>query len=404
MLNLSYNLQPDLPTNLLQAFLKHRQALTTRNQGWYDLPETAPIQEILEFAAAVKDKYEHIVVLGIGGSALGAIMLRDALKSISYHKLHVLDNIDPALIYELEQAIDISNTLFLVVTKSGSTPETIGQFHYFRNKPEVTANQFVFITSNLEGLNQGYKTFKIPDNVGGRFSVLTPVGLLPAALMGLDVEQLLAGAAGVRDQFFAETSENHPAYEFALTQYLLAEQQNVNMTVMMPYSSKLHTFADWYRQLLAESIGKAVNRDGKTVNVGITPIKALGITDQHSQSQLYTEGPKDKLILTIKVGEHHAEEAQQKIATDSAEFSYLNEITFKQLIDAEHQATIAALTKYKAPNATLAIPKVDEHTIGQLIMFFQLSVAMLGELYNIDAFNQPGVELGKRLTKEYLQK
>jgi len=389
---------------------QYRDQLLNRSQGWLDLPETAPTSQILTYAESVKGQFEHLVVLGIGGSALGVNALFKALKHYywnnlssdqrqGYPQLHVLDNIDPAVINDIQDVIDPAKTLFIVITKSGSTPETISQYLYFRKL--APKENFVFITDPKKGLlrqiatEQGIPTFDIPENVGGRFSVLTPVGLLPAALLGIDITNLLKGAGEIRDNFLSQEFATNPAYQLAVLQYELNTKHNININVLMPYSSPLFTIADWYRQLLAESIGK----DG----VGITPINALGVTDQHSQIQLYNEGPKDKLIMLIKTLKNSETDNQHVINAEGLpDFAYLNGVTFKKLLDTELTATTQALTKYKTANIQIQIPEISPHTIGQLFMLFELATGLLGELFQIDAFNQPGVELGKVLTKEKL--
>lgn len=408
----------NLPTyskDQAQDFSTKKLALISRDQGWLNLHEHVDIEGIKQFSESVKNKFERIVILGIGGSALGITALLKSLKPYYWNELtseqrknsptiHILDNIDPDLIADFEASFNLSKALFIVITKSGTTPETLSQYYYFQKK--YSKDQFVFITDPEVGLlreiatKENIPAFDVPPKIGGRFSVLTAVGLLPAALLGIDIEKLLKGAEQLKEQFFSSTT--HAAYDLAFYQHQLYTTQNVNMTVLMPYSNKLFTIADWYRQLLAESIGKEVNRAGEQVNVGITPINALGVTDQHSQSQLYTEGPKDKLILTIKVENQQADSSKIEVTTSG--FEFLNNVTFKQLLDTEHQATLDALTNYKTPNATLTIPEISEETIGELIMFFQLSVGLLGEFFNINAFDQPGVELSKKLTKEYLLK
>lgn len=406
-----------------------KKTLAANDQGWLDLPETTNTDEIKKFANSVKGKYEHIVVLAIGGSSLGPIALKETLLPLYWNELsskarknvptlHIIDNIDPALINTVEQVTDINKTLFIVITKSGRTPETISEYLYFRNQveskigPEAVSEHFVFITDPENGLlrkvanKENITTFPIPQSVGGRFSVLTPVGLLPAALMGINIEALLNGAKQVREQFLQESASDNQPYIFAKLQKDLNETHNVNMTALMPYSNRLFKIADWYRQLLAESIGKEVDLDGKKVNTGITPINALGATDQHSQVQLYNEGPKDKLFVIMETEISHSPEIDdsQQITSDRTDdFKYLNKVTFKKLIEVEREATQEALTKYKAPIVSLKIPEINAQEIGGIFMFFEISTGILGELFNIDTYNQPGVELGKVLTKQKLQ-
>lgn len=364
--------------------------IEARDQGFYKIVDDS-VDEILDFATSVEGKYEDIVVLGIGGSSLGSISLRQALTHLHEAiELHVLDNIDPQYMAQLSDVLDYEKTLFIVISKSGGTPETLSQYFYFREK----CDNFVFITGPTgllreTGEKEGIKMFEVPENVGGRFSVLTVVGLLPAALIGIDIKELLKGAQEMRDKFLSEDLEENMCYQIAQMQHEHGKE-NRNMTVLMPYSQRLIRFADWYRQLLAESIGKSPD-------VGLTPINALGVTDQHSQSQLYMEGPDDKFFILIKV-----ENLGPEVMIPGSEVDYLEGVSFNKLMHTEQKGTTDALTHNKKPNVTLNVPKVDEHNLGALFMLFEGATAFLGEFYGINAFDQPGVELSKKFTKELL--
>lgn len=386
----------------LKEFLKK---IHSKNQGFYSVPkDSETIKNINEFASEVKGKYENIVVLGIGGSALGTICLKQALTHSfkdPLPALFVIDNIDPVLINELEDVITLEKTLFIVVSKSGETMETMSQYYYFREKTDKKnldpKNHFVFITSPSKGSlreiadQDKIQTFGIPENVGGRFSVLTPAGLLPTKLAGIDIEEIMEGAKDMCDKFLSEDHEENLPFQLAAIQYAL-EREGKNIHVLMPYSQKLIGFTDWYKQLLAESIGKKNNNEGKTVHVGITPVNAIGATDQHSQLQLYAEGPEDKLIMFLEVKNKGPE-----IKIPSYEN---NSLTFNKLIQAEKEATEESLTKNNRPNLTIKIDSVSERALGELFMLFEGATAFLGEFYNINAFDQPGVELSKKLTIE----
>ncbi len=379
---------------LISNYLKKIHA---HKQGFYEiLDDTEIINKINRFAKSIKGKYKHVVVLGIGGSALGAICLKQSLTHVfhgSIPQLYVIDNIDPILIKELEDVIDLNKTLFIVITKSGTTTETMSQYLYFRHATEShkldPKKHFIFITDPQNGTlrqiadEEKFHSFTIPPNVGGRFSVLTAVGLLPAALMGINIKKILAGARMIREKFRNPNPAKNLPFQLAATQYQLAKKGKT-INVLMPYSQKLISLADWYRQLLAESIGK-------TVNVGITPINALGVTDQHSQLQLYNDGPNDKLIMFIEVENHGP-----KITIPSKNY------TFNELVHAEKKATEDSLTKSKRANITIKIDKVNEENLGKLFMLFESSIAFLGEFFEINAFDQPGVELSKKLIKKYL--
>jgi glucose-6-phosphate isomerase len=406
----SHGLSEDEFSELKGNISKYIDRIENRGQGFYKLPDDLEAaKEIENYAKKVDKKYSDIVVIGIGGSALGTICLQKSLKHLFENeliarknpRLHVLDNIDPRIIDDLEDIIDYKDTLFIVVSKSGTTPETVSLYLHFREifkKARLDlSDHFVFITGEKgflreQSLEHNIKTFKIPDNVGGRFSVLTAVGLLPAKLIGIDIHGLLEGAGKMRKFFMSKDLNENLPYKIALMQYLLSKKGKI-INVMMPYSQKLLYFSDWYRQLLAESIGKKED-------VGLTPVKALGVTDQHSQSQLYNDGPNDKFLIFINVEDPGPEITIPE--DDSIE--YLKDITFGRLLHTEMEGTIQSLTKNNRPNITISIPRVDAHYLGQLFMLFEAATAFLGEFYEINAFNQPGVELSKKITKELLAK
>lgn len=390
------------------------QSIEKKNQGFYKvIDDESVVAEIEAYAAAQAGKWNDIVVLGIGGSALGTICLQETLTHL-YKKgtpqLHVLDNIDPIMMQEILDVISLEKTLVVVVSKSGTTPEVLSQFLYmqqmFEEKQLPLSEHFVFVTDPEKGFlvdvakERGVTTFSIPPSVGGRFSVQTPVGLLPAALIGIDIRALLAGAREMRDLFLSTRGEENLPFQIATIQFLLYNKGKV-MNVMMPYAQKLTRFADWYRQLLAESIGKAANMAGKKVNVGITPIKALGATDQHSQSQLYNEGPHDKFFFFLRV-KNFGTTVDIPSLYDDERTTFLKGASFNELIDTELQATAQSYTNNDRPNVTVEVETVDAHHLGQLFLLFEGATAFLGEYFQINAFDQPGVEEAKILTKEFL--
>ncbi len=386
--------------------------------GFMKLPyeQNEIIKEIVDLAEGYKGKYDNFVVLGIGGSALGNIALQTALndpyhnyKGADYPRLFVPDNVDPARFKSLLEILDLDKTMFNVISKSGGTAETMSQYLIARQAvakevgEDKLKEHFIATTSQDSGYlieiarREGYKTFFIPENVGGRFSVLTPVGLVSAAFCGIDIEELLAGAAYMDDICNTDALWENPAYLNGVLQYL-AYEKGKPLSVMMPYVHALKDVADWYRQLWAESLGKEVDREGNIVNVGPTPIKAMGATDQHSQVQLYMEGPYDKVITFLEVQEYGAEIEIPKLYDDIHGVSYLGGHSLTELIKTEKNATELALTERGRLNETVVLPEVNEFTMGQLIFMLELQTALVGELFNIDAFNQPGVELGKHYT------
>ena len=405
-------------TNLIHEKIKEDRA--NREMGFMDLPAQSEklITEIEEEVEKRKG-YENFVVIGIGGSALGNIALQTALNKPYYNfdskkrdgspRLFVPDNVDPVRLQSLLDSLDLEKTLFNVITKSGSTAETMSQYLIAREAvakevgEDKLAEHFIATTSKDSGYlriiaeRENYKTFHIPDNVGGRFSVLTPVGLISAAFCGIDIRELLKGAAAMAERCSTSDLKENPAYLNGLLNYL-AYNQGKTISVMMPYAHQLKDMADWYRQLWAESLGKEVNRSNRRINVGPTPVKALGATDQHSQAQLYMEGPYDKLITFIEVANFEDEVEIPALYDDIEGVNYLGGHTLNELIKTEKKATELALTERNRLNETIILPEINENTIGQLIYMLELQTAFTGELFDINAFNQPGVELGKQYT------
>ncbi|NLT18105.1 MAG: Glucose-6-phosphate isomerase [Firmicutes bacterium ADurb.Bin080] len=387
--------------------------------GWVDLPynQNLVIKDILLTAKTVR-KAEFFVVLGIGGSALGPMALFQALCHIRYNdlkrskrrgpKFFVEDNIDPERMQSLLDVLDLDRTVFNVVTKSGSTSETMSQFliisDILKNKyGDDYRNHIIATTDEVNGnlikiaKAEGFKCFYIPAGVGGRFSVISPVGLFPAAVLGINIKLLLKGCADMDKMCRKNSFESNPAL-IAATLQILAMKKGKNISVMMPYADSLKLMADWYCQLWGESLGKEKDFSGEKVNVGQTPVKALGVTDQHSQVQLYTEGPFDKVVTFLTVDKYRATVIIPGGFQDFSSISFLSGHTLNELITAEMVATEYALTKNERMNCKISIPYVDEYYVGQLMMFFMLQTAYCGYLLNIDAFNQPGVEEGKNAT------
>lgn len=400
------------------------QGLESRRKAgelpFYNLPvERENVKRIQEYAEKAKKKFKNVVILGIGGSALGPIALRDAIKPLHWNarkdenrdapRLFVPDNPDPEYLGAVMDVCDPSETLYNVVTKSGSTAETIAAFGAILGPlkdavGDKYGDHLVFTTDPAKGAlrqiarEEGIATFSIPAGVGGRFSVLTPVGLLPAALVGIDIAKLLDGAEEQQEKVFNKDFEKNPSAAFALLQYLAHTEHGQHIHVMMPYSNALYRTADWFRQLWAESLGKRQNLKGEIVQVGPTPIAALGTTDQHSQVQLFVEGPSDKtftLILPkkyrrkIKVGKHYPQ-----IET----MDYLSGEDIGDLLSAEGEATQRALTAAHRPNMAFILDEIAEETVGGLMYILEAATLVAGALYGVNPLDQPGVEAGKIAT------
>lgn len=384
-----------------------------------DLPyREAMCRKVKELARMLEGRYDNLVVLGIGGSALGNIALQTALNSPMYNllpdrggpRLFVIDNVDPvqfgALLDYLEGQLD--RTLFNVVSKSGQTAETAAQFLVVQEMLKTKmlranlADSIVATTDAKSGTlrkivdREGFVSLEVPDGVGGRFSVLSDVGLFSAAMCGIDIEQLLAGARDMDQRVKSEDLTKNPAAMYAAIQYLFY-QKGKRLSVMMPYSYQLKDLSDWFRQLWAESLGKENDLAGRKVNVGPTPIKALGTTDQHSQVQLYREGPNDKVFTFLEVMQFERDVVIGD-AGEVKELSYLSNQKMSKLINCEKQATEYALIQSQRPNLTIRFPQVNAHTVGQFIYFFEVATSYMGEMLGINTYDQPAVELGKVAT------
>lgn len=383
-------------------------AMGNKALGFRYLPkgQSELLGDIIATAQDIRASFDNFVVLGIGGSALGPIAVHQALSTGEETiKLYVEDNVDPVRLGRVFGGLDLKRTMFNVVTKSGKTSETMAQLMYVAGalkEAGLPMSSHVIATTDAKNgdliriaRTEGLKTFAIPAEVGGRFSELTPVGLLPAAVCGIDIRTLLEGAAYMDEVCMRE--RNNPAALFALL-HVLGMRKGFDVSVMLPYADSLKYMADWYAQLWAESLGKRYGRDGKDVYAGQTPVKALGVTDQHSQIQLYTEGPFDKIITFLKVEKFSGD------LTIPAAFDYIEDLqflagkTFGQLLEAECSATEYALCKAGRPNLTITLPEVTAYTVGALLYFFEMATAYAGEMLDINAFDQPGVEEGKKAT------
>jgi glucose-6-phosphate isomerase len=385
--------------------------------GFLELPGNRSLHDsVIAFADSVRGKFEDVVVLGIGGSALGPIALRTALRPTGWNllsseardgipRLHVLDNVDPLTIAGTLDRLDPARTLFVVTSKSGGTAETMAQYLVVRARLEQAVGEsarehLVFVTDPERGAlralarEDGIPALEIPPSVGGRFSVLSPVGLLPAALMGIDTTQLLAGSAAMIERCVGKALRSNPAAVFATLQWVAQQRLGRGSHVLMPYSDPLRDIAAWFVQLWAESLGKV--RKGE--NVGPTPIAALGATDQHSQVQLFMEGPHDKTVTFIAVDRVDADVEIPRLHEEVPELGYLGGHRLGDLLDVERRATAGALARRGRPNMTIHLDAVDPWHIGGLFTMFGLATVYAGALYDVNPLDQPGVELGKEFT------
>ena len=360
------------------------------------LPERADPDAI---RAAVEPFTDTDVLLnvGIGGSALGAATLVDALDADL--DCYFLDNVDPEHVTALLDSIDLSRTTMHVVSRSGTTAETLANFLVVRNAMAdagVDWAERTFVTTGAEGNlrdmadDQDLPALDAPDGVPGRFSALSTVGLPAAALAGHDVDEILAGG---RDGMDALTGSlfDCPAYAYGATAYAL-DVRDASVNAMLPYAESLETFGEWFAQLWAESLGKE--------GLGQTPARALGATDQHSQLQLYRAGPHDKQVTLLRPRERDDCAIPE---TDLEGVDYLAGGSLGDLLDAEFEATEASLAESGVPNVRVEIPAVDERSLGRLLFDFEAACVLAGELYGVETFTQPAVEWGKDAARGLLR-
>ncbi|MGD8289967.1 MAG: glucose-6-phosphate isomerase [Gemmatimonadota bacterium] len=403
----------------------HRRVETQRGEGvlgFLDLPHASEtVDQVKTLADGFGQWFEDVVVLGIGGSGLGAKALRDALlgpfwndrsdeEREHFPRLHVVDNPDPFTMSGLFERIDPARTLFNVVSKSGATAETMAQYLLVRERVEAVVGDekarghFLFTTDPVSGAlrrigeAEEIPMLPVPENVGGRFSVLSPVGLLPAAVCGIDVDALLAGAAAMEERCRSADLAENPAGVLATLLHHSDEVLHRSIHVLMPYSDRLRSVAFWFQQLWAESLGKARTLTGEPTATGPTPVAALGATDQHSFLQLLMEGPNDKVVLFVEVEDHGPDEAIPARHPEIKELAYLGGHSLGELINTERRATAEALRQEGRANATFYMPEVGPGELGQLLMLLQVATVYAGALYGVNPLDQPGVELGKRLT------
>ncbi len=390
--------------------------------GFFDLPYASEeLDRTQQIADGLKGRFDDLVILGIGGSAMGTRTLRDALlgptwnaRSLAERKgrprIHVLDNVDPDAVTDLVERLDPSRTLFNVVSKSGATAETMALFLVMEGLlidefgKEQAREHFVFTTDPKRGPlrsiaeAEGIRSLPIPENVGGRFSVLSAVGLFPAILAGLDGAALLAGAAEADAYCRTAVLMDNPAGLIATLLHTDHVDAGASIHVMMPYSERLRSFAFWFQQLWAESLGKANDRSGNIVHAGPTPLPAVGVTDQHAQVQLFIEGPRDKVVMFLGL---NSSQRDIEIGTHRASLpaaAYLGGQKMGHLLDSERKATAEALRRKGRPNMTFELEQLDAATLGELFMLMSIATVYAGALYDVNPLDQPGVELGKHLT------
>jgi glucose-6-phosphate isomerase len=420
-----HGLDPRLHDSMRERFADIRAEVARRttagDYGFMRLgAQSGLVRRLNQWGASLRGRFDHVLVLGIGGSALGAKALLNALKGPAWNErnaarrdgvptLTVLENVDPVTVHDTLERLEPRRTLVNVISKSGGTAETLAQYLIVRRWLEDAvgdaAREHLVITTDPEkgalraiARADEITAFDVPPGIGGRYSVLTAVGLVPATLLDMDVVQLLAGAEAAVKAAEAPDFSANAAARYAAWQWQAQSSRAANVHVVMPYSDRLKEFAEWYRQLWAESLGKKLDRAGREAHRGPTPVGAVGATDQHSQVQLFIEGPFDKTITFIRVLDTVNLQPIPSRATLGPELAYLPGKTLGALLDAELHATREALRSQGRMSMTLEIDTIDAHHLGELMMFFQIATGYAGVWYDVDPFDQPGVELGKVLT------
>ncbi len=376
----------------------------------FDCVNNDNVDEYINFSNNVSKNFKNFVVLGIGGSSLGSKAILNAFLPNYFNQLnnaqrnhrpkcYVIDNIDPEKISELLTSLDLEKTFFCVISKSGNTVETLAQFFTFQKKLKSIVGErwkqhFAIITGANNGIlykyasDLGLKTYQVPESLGGRFSVFSAVGLFPAAVFNIDVKALLLGAREMLT--IAKTKnvwQNAPLLSAALN--YLNYQRGKSMSVLVVYSEALNLIGEWYCQLWAESLGKD--------NIGQTPISVLGTTAQHSQFQLYLDGPNDKIFTFLGVNKFRADvELPKEINTLLSCEKIKN---YLDLFELERDASVAALTLSNKPNESILIEEIDEKIFGKILMFFMLKTIFMGAMLDVNPYGQPGVERIKQQIK-----
>lgn len=385
----------------LQAIKKERNRI-----GYYTLP-SQDISSILTYCNTIPKEVESIAVIGIGGSSLGAKAVYEFMKPVKDlpRKLYFFESTDPINITDLLSKFDVQKTHFLVISKSGSTVETFSIYKYIYSLQD-DPSAYTFITDPDSPLEKYAKeisasVFPLPDNVGGRFSVLSTVGLVPLAMCGIDIKALLAGAELIEKSFF----EHGFIQDILLSKAVFYAKNHTqyNINCIFAYSETLKYFCQWYVQLWGESLGK--HQRDSAFHVGMTPIGLIGPTDQHSFLQLIMEGTRDKSVTFIKIEDFHDNITIPDITLPHLEsLDYLNNLPFSKLINMQCDSVIKALLDQETiPLDTITIQSVTEDNMGSLIFYYELLTSLVGELIDVNTYDQPGVEAGKIILKKKLQ-
>lgn len=355
-------------------------------------------KELKGIAEWVKNNTENFLLLGIGGSALGPKCILESLSPMhnlrKTPKVFIYDNPDPITLKNILSIVDPKKTAINVITKSGTTVETMAGFMILYKKMKGYEKNIVATTDPQKGALKGIatrlgiKTLQIPQPLVGRYSVLSSVGLLLSEIIGVNADELLRGAEDMFQRCSEPEMWKNPAYVFGALLYLM-DKKGRKINVLMPYSDRLKSMGEWFSQLWAESLGKK--------GVGLTPYPSLGTVDQHSQLQLWMDGPEDKVIIFIKVVEHGLDIKIPKVFKET-DIGYLGGKSLSGLMNAEQDSTELCLKKAGRPSMRIELPRLNPYYLGQLFLFFELVTSFTGFLYGINPFDQPQVEEGKNFT------
>tara|TARA_Y100001970_G_scaffold279953_1_gene388132 strand:- start:60 stop:1343 length:1284 start_codon:yes stop_codon:yes gene_type:complete len=406
-----------LTDEVIQKYLNtFLETINSPKHGFFEINKDL---KLLEKVNETYQKFKHkkfLIHVGIGGSSLGTETLVNSIGKPSLKdRIFFINNIDPDEIKEILDKIDLKESLFYIVSKSGGTAETIASFclilnHFKENGfSEKDFYQSTVIATDpdkgqLRSLSNSYKieTLPIQENIGGRFCVFTPVGLFPSLFAGVDVKKVLEGAEKIKEKLSEKDIQKNILIRVASFLTFLKIKKNINQTVLMPYSSKLKILSLWFVQLWAESLGKKDSLDGKEIYEGLTPIGAYGATDQHSQMQLFMDGPKDKCIIFIEIS-NFKNDFKLKNNEEGSTFSKLKKSTLKDLLKAELEGTLKAFDEKGRPYFLITIDELNEENMGALLIFFQSLTVLMGSFLHINPFDQPGVELAKKYSIDFLK-
>ena len=399
-----------------ESELKSKDYLSTKKKIFKDISSKSfgflkdiycdNLGEITKLADHLRN-FENVLFLGTGGSSLGGKTLVSIKENFFFKdsspKIFFLENVDEWSISRLTMKINLQNTALVVISKSGETIETLSQFFFLKNEMKEIDNfkkKVFIITENKKSTlkeiqeEEGFKFYEHKKNIGGRFSIFSLVGLLPASLAGFEISSFREGGKLFLKNLIDDESFFDNQF-FSTLCLMNLYKKNYNISVFMPYSDRLDNLSFWYRQLWAESIGK--NR------MGITPVNALGTVDQHSQLQLYLDGPSDKFFTFIFEKKKKFNKKLDCSYGEDKNFSLLHNRPFENLLIFELRATIETLKQKKAPLRVIELDEINENAIGSLIMFLFLETIFSCYFIDVDPFNQPAVEEGKILTKEFLE-